>query len=90
MCTHGASLPPPVVLRGACSGCSKSLELASNHGIAFRLAEPPRSIETPQFNIYGLLLLYYACTAPCPKLSSSLDGGRYGTTAVAHQARLLL
>ena len=37
-----------VGLCGARSGRSKSRNLASNHGIAFRLAEPRRTMETPQ------------------------------------------
>ena len=45
--------------RGARSGRSKSLDLASNHGIAIRSAEPSKVIETPKcrfFSFFALLL----------------------------------
>ena len=45
---HGASLGSGQAPWRACYGRSKSLELASNHGNAFRLAEPRRTVETPQ------------------------------------------
>ena len=90
VCSRG-KLRAPAALRGACSGRSKSLELESNHGIAFPLAEPRRTMETPQCcTILALLLLYHVCVTPCPKLSSSLIGGSHGITAAAHQVRLLL
>ena len=38
----------PAGLRGACSGRPKSRELAVFQGIAFRLAEPRRTLENPQ------------------------------------------
>ena len=75
----------PAGLRGARSGRSKSRDPASNQGIAFRLAESRRTLETPQRNVF-VLLLYPARITPPPKLSSSLLGGSQGTTAVAHQA----
>ena len=38
-------------LRGARSGHSKSRDLASDHGIAFRLAEPRRAMEAHSLKI---------------------------------------
>ena len=75
----------PVGLRGSRPRRSKSGELASTNGIAFRLAEPRRTMETPQFNGFALLLCH-VCIASSIKLSSSLLCCSHGTTAVAHQA----
>ena len=73
----------PAGLRGACSGHSKSRELALFHGIAFRDAEPPRTMETPKFQLDSLC---GRCITPPLQLSSSLLCGGHGTTTVAHQA----
>ena len=42
-------------------------------------------MQTPQFNIFVLLLLYHVCIAPSLKLLTSLLCGSQDTTAVAHQ-----
>ena len=73
----------PAGLRRACSGRSKSLDLARNHWIAFRLAEPCRTMETP--------LLFFPLCCCCimsvsHRPSSSLLCGSDGTTSVAHEA----
>ena len=79
-----ASLPRSVA---RALGRSKSRDLASDHGIASRLAEPRRTMETPQNSIFPrLTLLFHTCITPSPELSSSLLCGSHGTTAVAHQA----
>ena len=56
---------------GSRPGSVASRELASNHGIASRLAEPRRTMETPQFKILlcCLLLQYHACITPSLKFS---------------------
>ena len=46
-CTIGCEFGPLTGLLGASSGGSKSRELAFNHGIAFRDAEPPRTMKAP-------------------------------------------
>ena len=67
-----AQVSVPAELRGVRSGRAKSRHLASNHGIAIRLAEPRRTMEIPQCSIFALLLLYHAvCITPSLKLSSS-------------------
>ena len=76
----------PAGLRGGWSGRSKSRDLASNHGIAFRLAKHLGTMETPQLKACALLPLYHVCTTPTLKLSNSLPCGSRGTTAVAHRA----
>ena len=43
----------PAGLPGARSGRSKRRDLPSNHRIAFRLAEPRRTMETPQIEIFA-------------------------------------
>ena len=66
-------------LRDARYGRSKSRDLASNHGIAFRLAEPRRTMENPQLKIFALmLLLCHVCVTPFLKPSSS---GSQGTSS---------
>ena len=48
----------PAVLRGSCSGRSKSLELASNHGTAFRRAKLRKTMKTTPYKVSARLLLY--------------------------------
>ena len=68
--------------RGAYSGRSKSTELALFHFIAFRDAEPPRTMETPQSQLFALLLVSHR-----PSSSRALYFvAATGTTAVTHQA----
>ena len=61
----------PAGLRGARSGRSKPRDLASNRGIAFHLAEHRRTMGTPQFKIFVLvLMLYHVSITPSLKQSS--------------------
>ena len=62
----------PAGLRGAYSGRSKSRNLASNHGVAFRGAKAEQS-ET-----HMSAVVLHCC-------KSSLLGGSHGTRAVPHQ-----
>ena len=81
-CTLGVSFGPG---RAPCAlGVpSKSIDLASDHGIAFLPAEPSKAMETPQtsFFLFFPLLLYllqvphqpskYMCTLTQPRYNSS-------------------
>lgn len=62
------------VLRSPCSGCYNYLELASTHGIAFRLAERRRTMETEQITVSALLLLLHdiICISQCASSSEAL------------------
>ena len=77
---------PPAEPRVAHSGRPKSRELDLFQRIAFRDAEPRRTMETPKSLLFALLLLYHTRITPSPKLSSSLICGSHATTAVEHQA----
>ena len=48
---HHAQVWVPAGLRGARSERSKARDAINSHGIAFRLAEPRRAMETPQLNV---------------------------------------
>ena len=63
---------PPAGLRGAraLGGVQKSLDVASDHGIAFRPAEPSKAMETPKmslFLLFALPLSSAASTTPALK-----------------------
>ena len=60
--------------------------LASNHGIAFRLAGTRRIIGTPPFKICFLCCFCIMSASHHPVSSQSLICGSHGTTAVTHQA----
>ena len=49
-------------LRGARAGRSKSLDLACNHGIAFRPAEPSKVMETPKMSFILFCFSLCCCT----------------------------
>ena len=68
----------PAGLRGACSGRSKCLELASNHGIAFRQARTNQVHGKPHKSPAG-----FVCFAVC---NSSRLRGSHVTTAASLQA----
>ena len=78
----------PVGLRGACSGRSKSRDLASTQRIAFRLAEPRGTMEPHMLIVWPfalLLRLYRVVITSSLKLLSCLLCGSHGTAAVAHE-----
>ena len=63
---------PPAGLRGAraLGGVQKSLDVASDHGIAFRPAEPSKAMETPKISFFFCFSL---CCCFCYKCHSSLQ-----------------
>ena len=65
--TNGASRVP-AVLRGACSGSSKSRELVNNHGIAFRRARANQTHGNPQAVFLFLVCFAFCC---CVELSAT-------------------
>ena len=74
----------PAELCGTCSGRSKPLSLASNHGIAFRPARANQARANPKnvskFFIFSPLMLFLKYHNSCERL------GNQGTTAAALQA----
>ena len=89
-CTLGASLGPGRGPWRVLCAFKVTRELASNHGIAFRLTEPRRTTETPNCKVFAPLLLLYALSClhytASLMLSISLLCVSHGTTIVAQQA----
>lgn len=87
-CTPWCKFRPPAGLRdSACAlGVQKSRELVIFHGIAFRDAEPRRTMETPTLSA-NIRSAASVCITPSLQLSNSrICGSHGGTRVVAHQA----
>ena len=78
---HLAQIWAPAGLRGARSGRSKSSELASNHGIAFRLAEPQNNGNPINFFAAAVSCLFH--TVPPALKLSTLWQPRYNSSRIA-------
>ena len=76
-CTHGASLGPG----RACSGHSKSRELASNHGIAFRRAIANQAHGNPDIYIFTCFHFFTSPLLFLKYYSSRQRLGSHGATA---------
>ena len=78
----------PAGLRGACSGLSKSRELASNHGIAFRRPRANQAHRKPRTVIFSFSTSRCCCLWSTATVALKRLGSR-GTTA-ALQAYLFV
>ena len=80
----GETLGPGRASAARALGVQKSLGLANNPGMAFRLAEPRRTMETPQFWFLRFLLCCCFCMESVPRHASS-SRALYSVAATVQQ-----